>query len=96
MARFKKGISGNPKGRPPGKPNKSTAAVRETLEVALRGELEQIPELLKKLDPKDRIEAIARLLPYVSPRLQAAYIQEDGGPTVIRVVYDSPREGNTD
>jgi hypothetical protein len=92
MPKFKKGESGNPKGRPPGAPNKTTVAVRESLEIALKGEIEKIPGLLRELDAKDRLEAISRLLPYISPKLQAAYLRDDTGPAVIRVVYENPRD----
>jgi hypothetical protein len=32
-------------------------------------ELEQLPESLQKLNPKDRIELLLKLIPYVLPRL---------------------------
>jgi hypothetical protein len=66
---FVKGQSGNPAGRKKGVPNKSTAASRKKLEVIIWDEIDQLPEHLNKLDPRDRVTAVARLLPYVLPKM---------------------------
>jgi len=58
------------RGRKAGSPNKITAASREALATALSGELAQVPELLQTLEPKDRLEALAKLLPFVLPKLR--------------------------
>ena len=44
---------------------KTTTKNRDKLEAALRSELDKLPEILSKLEPKDRINAITRLLPFV-------------------------------
>jgi len=76
---FKKGHKHSP-GRKPGSQNKVTKKVRETLTAALNDELENIPELLKELEPKERLDAIAKLLPYCAPKLQAQQIDIDTNP----------------
>lgn len=58
-------------GRKTGTPNKLTFETRQLLVNALADEFEQLPELLKELNPTERIDAICKLskfaLPAVAP-----------------------------
>ena len=58
-------------GRKAGTPNKLTFETRQLLVNALADEFEQLPELLKELNPAERIDAICKLskfaLPAVAP-----------------------------
>jgi hypothetical protein len=74
---FKPGKSGNPLGKPKGTKGKLSTKVKEALATALEGELENIQELLHQLEPKERIDAISRLLPCCMPRLAAQSISVD-------------------
>ena len=42
--------------------------------------MKQLPELLQGLDPKDRIDALAKLLRYVAPTLRSVEIIPDTEP----------------
>jgi hypothetical protein len=68
---FRKGISGNPKGRKVGSPNKVGNGLREMIAEFLDGEFENIKADFKKLEPKDRMKFYADLLQYGLPKLQA-------------------------
>jgi len=72
MAQFKKGQSGNPKGRPPG-PSEVTAKIRESFKLILTDELEELPALLGRLEPKERLEMICKMLPFCLPKMQPIY-----------------------
>jgi hypothetical protein len=74
---FKPGESGNPLGKPKGTKGKLSTKVKEALAAALEGELENIQELLNQLEPKERIDVIAKLLPYIAPKLAAQTISVD-------------------
>ena len=67
--RFATGNKGG--GRPKGVRNRDTEDLRRFLEDTLNDNREQIIKDLKKLDPKDRLQIIEKLLSYVLPRLQA-------------------------
>jgi hypothetical protein len=58
-------------GRKAGTPNRLTFETRQLLVNALADEFEQLPELLKELNPAERIDAICKLskfaLPAVAP-----------------------------
>ena len=56
-------------GRKKGTPNKTTAEVREILTAVLSDVIDKETILadLKKLDPKDRLQAVDRLLKHVLP-----------------------------
>ena len=65
---FKKGISGNPQGRPTGTPNKTSIEIKQTLNDILSGEIETLPDRLTQLSDKDRLDIIIKLLPYLLPK----------------------------
>ena len=55
-------------GRPKGAMNKTSAETKELLQKIVSNELEGIAERLEKLDNKERIDAVIKLLPYIVPR----------------------------
>jgi hypothetical protein len=47
-----------------------TKDLRTELKTMVQKELKQMPELLKKLDSKERLNVLCRLLPYVMPKVE--------------------------
>ena len=74
---FKKGISGNPEGRPKGTPNKTSTEIKQTLNDILCNEIEAIPERLNQLSDKDRLDIVIKLLPYILPKQKEMEITND-------------------
>jgi len=58
-------------GREKGTPNRLTKELRSVLKDIVYRELETIELRLDELDPKERIELIIKLMPYVFPKLQS-------------------------
>ena len=58
-------------GRIKGTPNRLTKELRIALKNIMFQEIESIPEQLKSLDPKDRLELIIKLMPYVFPKVSS-------------------------
>ena len=69
--RYKKGESGNPKGRPAGSANKTTEAIRATVNQFINDNLPNIQAEYENLEAKDKLEFLNKLLAYVLPKLQA-------------------------
>ena len=68
MARgFKKGISGNPAGRPKGVPNKTTEELRSLVKQFVAGNWEDIQSQYDALEPKEKLTFLERLLKHVLP-----------------------------
>ncbi|HXH17488.1 MAG TPA: hypothetical protein VNJ07_00270 [Chitinophagales bacterium] len=57
-------------GREAGTPNKLTKELRAILKDLLHRELEALPERLEKLEGKERLEILVKLLPYVLPKVE--------------------------
>ena len=55
-------------GRQKGTPNRMTKELRTLLKDILYQELEQVQERLELLEPKERIELLIKLMPYVLPK----------------------------
>ncbi|RKD92521.1 hypothetical protein [Mangrovibacterium diazotrophicum] len=55
-------------GRTKGTPNKLTGSLKEMIHQAITDEIETLPELLIKLEPKEKADFIIKLMPYVLPR----------------------------
>ena len=56
-------------GRQKGTPNRVTKELRTLLKDILYQELEQVQERFKLLKPKERIELLIKLMPYVLPKV---------------------------
>ena len=56
-------------GREKGTPNRLTKELRAILKEALHKELESIGERLEQLEPKERLEVLIKLMPFVFPRM---------------------------
>jgi len=67
----KKGQTGNPHGRPRGRPNKVTADLRQWVSALIDGNRTQLEKDLKALEPKDRWMVIERLMNYTLPKMQS-------------------------
>ncbi len=65
---IKKGIVLNPKGRPKGSLNRTTTELKDAIKTIIDAELENVQEHLESLEPKERLDFIAKLLPYVVPK----------------------------
>ena len=59
-------------GRKKGTPNRLTKEVRAVLKEVVFDEMSQIHLHFEKLDPKERIELLIKLMPYVCPKIQTA------------------------
>ena len=46
-----------------------TMNLREILKGIVRDEMEQIPELLQELEPRERLNVICKLMPFVCPKV---------------------------
>jgi hypothetical protein len=63
----KKGQTGNPNGRPKGTPNKTTAEMKETIQLFIELNFEQIQKDFAILEPRERVTLYERMLKYVIP-----------------------------
>lgn len=53
-----------------------TNNLRGILKSIFENELQKIPVLMEKLEPKDRLNFICKLMPYVFPKLDAVHLKE--------------------
>ena len=56
-------------GRQKGTPNIMTKELRSVLKDILYQELEEVQERFKLLEPKERIELLIKLMPYILPKV---------------------------
>lgn len=53
-----------------------TRGLRETLKAIMQNEIEKLPETLEALDPKERLNVVCKLMPYVFPKVEAVNPKE--------------------
>ena len=47
-----------------------TSELRDKLKVIMQKEIENLPKTLVNLEPRDRINAVIKLMPYVFPKIE--------------------------
>lgn len=69
MSSFKKGEDSrrNTKGRPAGKPNRTTEEVRKLLQAFVENKLPELNEIWKDLEPKEKVNFLNTLLRHTLP-----------------------------
>lgn len=55
--------------------------LRDTLKTIMQKEIEKLPDTLEALDPKERINVVCKLMPYIFPKVEA-----------VRPTFDEPFE----
>jgi 23S rRNA C2498 (ribose-2'-O)-methylase RlmM len=79
-------------GRAKGTPNRTTTETKELLQNIVSKELDNIVVLLEKLEPKERIDAIIKLLPYIVPKQQEIALESKATVNGITVTIVNPNE----
>ena len=67
-------------GREKGTPNRLTKELRTVLKDFMYNELQALPDHLNKLEPKERIEILIKMMPYILPKIQLV-TDDRGEPT---------------
>lgn len=57
-------------GRKRGTKNRLTGTIKEMLHLAVKNEIELLPTLISQLEPKDKFDAILKILPYILPKAE--------------------------
>jgi hypothetical protein len=73
---FKKGQSGNLKGKPKGAVNKTTNEIREAVNEIISGNIETLRADLISLEPKERVKFLIDLMAFSLPKLQAIAVKD--------------------
>ena len=68
---FKKGISGNPHGRPQKALNKVSRPLKMRISEFLEEHFNELPGIWQKLTPQQRIKMFTELLPFVLPKVSS-------------------------
>jgi hypothetical protein len=72
-----KGHTGNPNGRPKGKPNRVNGELRTFIQKLIDQNRKQIIIDLGKIDAKDRLNLIVKLMDFVLPKLSSGSLSLD-------------------
>ena len=67
-------------GRKQGSKNRLTGTVKEMLHLAIKNEIQHLPRTIEMLEPREKVDAIIKLLPYLIPK--ADQIQTSPGNTM--------------
>ena len=73
-------------GRAKGTTNKTTTETKQLLQKIVSTEIDKITDLLEALQPKERIDAVIKLLPYIVPKQSEIVVEDisENPRTVIR------------
>jgi hypothetical protein len=78
MAKFEKGVSGNPTGRKKGTKNRNTSEIKTAFQNLLDANVSQMEKDLKALSPKDRISVLLKLADFILPKVQSVQAEGEG------------------
>ena len=88
---FKKGQSGNPKGRRKGSKNKTTEEIREAFQALIESSLPDIQKWLQQVakdNPEKALTIVERYSDFILPKLQRTELSGGGDKPLTKVVFD--------
>jgi hypothetical protein len=81
-------------GRVAGTPNRTTKETKELLQKIVTKEIDNLGELLEKLEPLERVNSIAKLLPYIVPKQSEVSLNEYEAPRKLVIKVNRREEKN--
>ena len=96
---FKKGQSGNPKGRKKGTPNKTTEEIRQAFQMLIESSLPDIQKWLKQVaanNPEKALQIVEKYSDFILPKLQRTELSSGGDKPLTKVVFDFGEQTETD
>lgn len=75
MTKYKKGVSGNPKGRPRGSTNEKTKYIREWMISLIGSNAQNMAADFQNLPRKEKWRVITQLMPYILPKQSEAKVR---------------------
>jgi hypothetical protein len=88
---FKKGQSGNPKGRPKGSKNLTTEQIRDAFQALIESSLPDIQDWLRQVaeqNPEKALRIIEGYSDFILPKLQRTELSGGGDKPLTKVVFD--------
>ena len=88
---FKKGQSGNPKGRKKGTPNKTTEEIREAFQMLIESSLPDIQKWLKQVaanNPEKALQIVEKYSDFILPKLQRTELSGGNDKPLSKVVFN--------
>ena len=79
-------------GRTKGSLNRSSVETKKLIQSVVSKQLKNIDELLDKLEPKERVDALIKLLPYIVPKQSEVSITEPEPPRKILIKINRREE----
>jgi hypothetical protein len=53
-----------------------TMGLRESLKTIMQKEIERLPETLESLEPKERLNVLCKLMPFIFPKVESVHPTE--------------------
>lgn len=78
-------------GRKKGALNKTTKETKDLLKNIIDKELDKFEIMFKKLDPKERMEVVIKILPYVLPKQSEVSLTDNEPPRKILIKINRPQ-----
>jgi hypothetical protein len=75
-------------GRQKGVLNKNTAELKVFLKEIIEKELDKFDEMMEGLPPKERMEVVIKILPYVLPKQSEVSVTENDPPKKILIKFN--------